>query len=82
MKKYLLVAMLALFATGQVYAESAYELCTAEAKDAGIEGKQDFQAYVDECVDQVNAELNAAPENSDKEQMDKIHEAGSSTEES
>lgn len=59
MKKLSLLVLVGMFAVAPVYAESALELCTAEAKDAGIEDREDFRAYVDECVEQVSAEMSA-----------------------
>lgn len=67
MKKSIFIVALAAILSSPVFAESALELCTAEAKDAGIEDAQDLRAYVDECVEQVSAEMNNGRENSEPE---------------
>lgn len=56
MKKYLLITILGLLASVNVHAESAFEICTEEAKESGIEEQSEIRAYVDECVEQLQAE--------------------------
>lgn len=67
MKKIALVFLFGLAFSGFAQAESAAELCQAEARDAGIEDASDFQAYVDECVEQIQAEMNNSQENNQQE---------------
>ena len=52
---------------GSAQAETALDICNAEAKDAGIEDPIDFRAYVDECVEQVSADLERDTENGIRE---------------
>ena len=57
MRKYFFLILCALLLSSPVYAETALEVCTQEAKDAGIEDPEEFRVYVDECVEQVSAEM-------------------------
>lgn len=57
MKKALLLVLFSAVLSSPVFAESALEVCTAEAKDAGIQDADEFRSYVDECVEQVSAEM-------------------------
>lgn len=51
----ILVLTLGLMAS-PVFADSALEMCTNEAKDAGIEDATEMQNYINDCVQQVNAD--------------------------
>lgn len=57
MKKSILVFLLGMVLAFSAQAESAMEICTAEARDAGIEDQAEFQQYVSECTAQVSSEM-------------------------
>ena len=83
MKKLMLFIVVGVLFTGLAQAETALEVCNAEAKDAGIEDQADFRAYVDECVEQVSAEMEAAKEEINEPEMTDVpEEAVPSAEES
>ena len=72
MKKYLLAFLTLVFLSSSVvFAESATELCTAEAKDAGIEDEAEFRNYVNNCVEQITADEQSSQENSSAQPSDK-----------
>lgn len=79
MRKMIFVLLLGLVFISPVHAESALSICTAEAKDAGIEDQEDFRAYVDECVEQVSAEMNTNEEVND-ESLDTAQDSSSADE--
>lgn len=46
-------------------AESAAEICTAEAQDAGIEDADERSAFMADCIEQVSLETGEATGNED-----------------
>ena len=54
MNKIILTLVTLAFFSAPVFAESINEMCTTEAKDAGIEEAVELKAYVDECITQLN----------------------------
>ena len=67
MKKYTLAIIALFFLSSPVFAESIVEMCNAEAKDADIEDTEDFNAYVNECIEQMNTAMQDENENSSSE---------------
>ena len=56
MKKYLLTTVMGLLITLNVQAESVFSICKEEAIEAGIEDQAEIRVYVDDCVEQLQAE--------------------------
>ena len=55
MKKYTLIFVSMFFLSSPIFADSISEICTTEAKDAGISDTDEFNTYVNECVEQMNS---------------------------
>lgn len=60
-KRFLMIVMATFLCSAIAHAESEspQSICMAEAKDAGIEDKDELQAFVAECVEQVSQEMEA-----------------------
>lgn len=55
MKKHHVFLVLGLaLAAPPLHAESAQSICTAEARDAGIDDEEEIAAYVDECLSMMS----------------------------
>ena len=65
MKKFTLIFVAMFLMSSPVFAESISEICTTEAKDAGYTEADELNAYVNECIEQMNTSAQTDEEQSE-----------------